>query len=278
MFKSFYKMAVLTSIASFAVFTSCVIPASSGGNGGNGGNGGGERKIISYIGKKAPSDPKKVGDIVFCDGSATSYANNLSLTDEQKSKAIAVIFYVGKECNDPNDDDNRTLGIALQRCESQCWCKPDTTGCGTILECVQCSASMEGKKNGSSNLLVIKNFFKACFPKIDTDELEYDFAAFHVAKNYGKTLNESASNYKEGWYLPSLAEVMQLHKNIATVQSAVLCSGSKAFVNLYGLWTASQHPEQPTCAQFFSWTSAYDYSIQEWHKGNKQTVLAIREF
>ena len=48
-----------------------------------------------YIGTKAPSEAKAVGDIVFSDGSATPYSADLELTDEQKAAAIAVIFYAG---------------------------------------------------------------------------------------------------------------------------------------------------------------------------------------
>ena len=74
-----------------------------------------------YIGTKAPSEAKAVGDIVFSDGSATPYSEDLSLTDEQKSKAIAVIFYVGTECS--NDSKSRTLGVGLYHGVSLCrWC------------------------------------------------------------------------------------------------------------------------------------------------------------
>ena len=48
-----------------------------------------------YIGTKAPTETKAVGDIVFTDGSATPYSADLELTDEQKAAAIAVIFYAG---------------------------------------------------------------------------------------------------------------------------------------------------------------------------------------
>ncbi|MBO4727614.1 MAG: hypothetical protein J5631_04250, partial [Spirochaetaceae bacterium] len=65
----------------------------------------------SYLGTKAPTEPKFVGDIVFNDGSATPYKSKLKLSDEQKNAAIAVIFYVGTDCSD--DGSNRTLGVGL---------------------------------------------------------------------------------------------------------------------------------------------------------------------
>ena len=53
---------------------------------------------VTYIGTKVPTEAKAVGDIVFSDGSATPYTSNLTLTDTQKSAAVAVIFYVGTVC------------------------------------------------------------------------------------------------------------------------------------------------------------------------------------
>ena len=48
-----------------------------------------------YFGTKAPTEARAVGDIIFTDGSACPYT--ATLTDEQKSQAVAVIFYAGTE-------------------------------------------------------------------------------------------------------------------------------------------------------------------------------------
>ena len=63
---------------------------------------------VTYIGSKTPTETKAVGDIVFTDGSASPYTEEL--TNEQKAAAIAVIFYVGDE----NDTlGAKTLGVGL---------------------------------------------------------------------------------------------------------------------------------------------------------------------
>ncbi|MBQ8013994.1 MAG: hypothetical protein IJ257_06335, partial [Treponema sp.] len=54
------------------------------------------------------SRPDSVGDIVFVDGTTTAWREGLTLTEEQKMAAVAVIFYVGTECS--NDSASRTLG------------------------------------------------------------------------------------------------------------------------------------------------------------------------
>ena len=53
----------------------------------------------------------KVGDIVLSDGSTVSAENSEAMSDAQKAKAVAVIFYAGSE-GDPLG--KRTLGVGLR--------------------------------------------------------------------------------------------------------------------------------------------------------------------
>ena len=54
--------------------------------------------IYSYTtkvyGNIPPKAPKQLGDIIFYDGSAVRYSDDLVLTDEQKEKARSVVFYI----------------------------------------------------------------------------------------------------------------------------------------------------------------------------------------
>ena len=95
---------------------------------------------INFIGEKTPEDEKAVGDIVFKDGSATPYSNTLSLTDEQKSAAIAIIFYVGTECS--NDNSIKTLGVGLAHNQSGIsWCTKDSSAYNENIISIQSSVS-----------------------------------------------------------------------------------------------------------------------------------------
>lgn len=269
MFKSFYKMAVLTSIASFAVFTSCQNPA-IGGNGGNGGNGGGGDKPISYIGTKAPNVSKKVGDIVFTDGSATEYTSSLVLTESQKAKAIAVIFYVGTECS--YNGEARTLGVALKRCkDTGAWCK----GYGRL---TYITTILPSTLNGSDNLS--KAIIAAS--RVGTDK-EEDYPAFYTAKNYGKNeLDKStASVYKEGWYLPSEAEIRKIMNEKQIIRDACFtCVDGSIFSGDSNLWTSSQTTDKAEYAQLLTWQngSSETYNIKSCNKTTANPVVAIREF
>lgn len=286
MFKSFCKMAVLTSIASFAVFTSCVNPASSGGNGGgnsggNGGNsgggGGGERKIISYIGKKAPTEQKNAGDIVFSDGSATPYSINLSLTREQKAKVIAVIFYAGTECSD--DGGIRALGIGLHQCGNASWCEPKANGYNTNIESIQCSKELKGIKNGSGNFSSIRSFLTQKGIPDDT-AIESYYPAFYAAKNYGDNLHASTDiKYTENWYLPSAAEGWKIIDNLQLIKNVCSLCGVNDFDELVGFWTSSQNPNGLHEAQVASTViSKEDHYIGQFIKWSRANTVAIREF
>ena len=58
------------------------------------------------------SRPDSVGDIVFADGTATAWREGLTLTEEQKKAAVAVIFYAGTGCS--NGGERRVLGVGLE--------------------------------------------------------------------------------------------------------------------------------------------------------------------
>lgn len=286
MFKSFYKMAVLTSIASFAVFTSCQNPASSGGNGGgnsggNGGNsgggGGGERKIISYIGKKAPTEQKNAGDIVFSDGSATPYNINLSLTREQKAKVIAVIFYAGTECSD--DGRIRVLGIGLHQCGKVTWCEPNANGYKNNIEYIQCSDELKGIKDGSGNFSSIRSFLTQKGIPDDT-AIENYYPAFYAAKNYGDNLHASTDIvYTENWYLPSAAEGWKIMENLQLIKNVCSICGVTDFEELVSFWTSSQHPTGIHEAQVASTLCMPEkHYIGQFLKAMPGNIVAIREF
>ena len=57
------------------------------------------------------SNPDSIGDVVLNDGTVVAYENIDKMNMAQKSKAIAVIFYIGTDCS--NNGEMRTLGVGL---------------------------------------------------------------------------------------------------------------------------------------------------------------------
>ena len=199
-------------------------------------------------GAKTASATKAVGDIVFKDGSATSYTSSLTLSDELKAAAIAVIFYVGTDCNYSGNTTSRTLGIGLKKGSSKAWCIDTASAYSVKITSIECSASLvsgtsqqyaetiTGDKNGSDNLSQIGTFLSNNSYTNDTSTAA-NYPAFYYCKNYG-TNYLSGTSYTSGWYLPSLKEWSMFDTNSVTVNNAIaLCGGAQVSAMT---WTSSQ--------------------------------------
>ncbi|MCQ2248424.1 MAG: hypothetical protein MJZ50_05370 [Treponema sp.] len=237
-----------------------------------------------YLGSKKPAQEKAVGDIVFNDGSATPYSAGLTLTDDQKNAAIAIIFYVGSRLNSDAPDrtpDNvtiRTLGVGLKHNQTGLkWCTPDANASFYGTGRISCIPSGEwsaltldafdgsGDKNGSDNFETVASFLG-----INNDtEVEAKYPAFYFAKNYKDTATNLTASYEAGWYLPSFAEFYAIELNRAMVDAAsALCGGSQ-FGTFHGYLTSS------SCSDDTVITSARVAKSMGYAAGS---VCAIREF
>jgi len=205
--------------------------------------------------------PDAVGDIVFTDGSAEPYVDGMTLTDEQKAAAIAVIFYKGTDLNNGDDTTTvRTLGKGLINSSSSLYfVNPPCTGWATITY-IQCTASYlssgysvtGGYKNGSNALEEIGRW---CNDNSQTDQTgnSSKYPALYWAKNYKEKLmtGETTSrligtDFEDGWYLPTFAEMCKFQTSTAvatTIKNAIeLCGGDYFAIgssNIY-YWTACQ--------------------------------------
>ncbi len=150
--------------------------------------------------------PDAVGDIVFSDGSAVYYADETSLTDEQKKNAIAVIV---------STTYNRTTGNGTGYNEGKL-----IIGLGTIatLEKWADSSSdvfqtITSMNDGRLNYAITLASGKKYFPLFDWVE---DYAeAFYNAS--GVHLPE---DFASDWYIPSFNEWRQAKISMAPVKQA----------------------------------------------------------
>ncbi len=167
------------------------------------------------IGSK--SAPSAVGDIVFYDGTAISYSDTLTLTNEQKDAAIAVIVYKGTECSDNGTTRMLGVGLVQERGATLTWCTSDANAADTEINSIECSASGDGPDavysgdlNGSDNFTQIADILKN---NNDTDN-ETKYPVFYWAKNYATyATNLSGTAFEDGWYIPSIAELLQVRNS-----------------------------------------------------------------
>ncbi|MBQ2571846.1 MAG: hypothetical protein II579_05210, partial [Treponema sp.] len=247
-----------------------------------------------YFGTKAPSVQKAVGDIVFKDGSATPYKKGLKLTQSQGAAAVAVIFYVGSDCS--NDGRQRTLGVGLIHDKSGlAWCSENASAYNVEIKEIECPSqgksggyTFSGDRDGSDNLLQISGYLKGKGKKDDTSDPS-KYPAFYWAKNYAqvKGSNVSGSQYADGWYLPSSAELFKLFKakdtidNISWALFSTGISGGEFGYQKY--MSSSQEPTSESsdfekiCASVLGFaTGSLNFTGKK--PASDRNICAIREF
>ena len=247
-----------------------------------------------WMGSKTPDQAKNVGDIVFNDGSAMAYTDFATITDtsvinEKKAAAIALIFYKGPDCNEDGDTTIRTLGVGLKHESGHAWCTDSAHAYSKNITTIQCTPSgsgvsltFTGDKNGSDNLEQIE-----AFEGVNDTSMEANYPAFYFAKNYNeqKLGSESSSRiltgseFEDGWYLPSIAELFQIYAcradttsgfNIDTASQAL--GGDEFGSSLY--WSSSQPASDAILAYLLNFNGAW----LDRDKDNNRNVCAIRAF
>lgn len=232
----------------------------------------------AYIGSKAPTAAKAVGDIVFNDGSATPYSSELTLTDAQKNAVVAVIFYAGESTDVLGA---KTLGVGIHNTQGETtktymWAQSNTTGFTTKFTEIQCTpngstaddATFSGDIDGSDN------WSKVC--TTDTTaaaNAEANYPAFNWVNNYATTYN-LAGDYASGWYLPTVAELSMMYRTKATVNAAIeKADGTKIADDMY--WSSSQGSSTFYGAWYVWFGDGY---LSRYNKDDDISVCGVRAF
>ena len=254
--------------------------ACSDGDSGDSGNNSGNETTVA----ETKTAPDAVGDIVLSDGTAISAANASKMSNEQKSKAVAVIFYVGTELNSGDDTTtSRTLGVGLAQNQSRLvWCTHSANANNKNITSIQCTPSGEegaytftGDKDGSDNLTQIGAFLTANGSTDDTATAD-NYPAFYYAKNYASQdgSHVSGTDYADGWYLPSIAELFQEWKSRETVNAAIEACGGTKFNLSERYRSSSQHASGAP----YAYTLGFDSGECDGDKLNSKYVCVVRAF
>ncbi len=165
-------------------------------------------------GSKAPSQEKAVGDIIFVDGSAEPYSDDLVLDEEQKQAAIAVVFYEGEASTDQLGA--MTIGVGLRECEMS-WSKVGT-------DVFSQNSTATDKNHGFVNMAAVKAY----------DDYKSDgqnkYPAFYWTANYSDAETRlCGTKYESDWYIPAENEMKELYKQAAIVNKAIAKVGGTTF-------------------------------------------------
>ncbi len=169
---------------------------------------------ITNYGSKAPSQEKAVGDIIFTDGSAEPYSDDLVLDEEQKQAAIAVVFYEGEAST--NQLGAMTIGVGLRECEMS-WSKVGT-------DVFSQNSTATDKNHGFVNMAAVKAY----------DDYKSDgqnkYPAFYWTANYSDAETRlCGTKYESDWYIPAENEMKELYKQAAIVNKAIAKVGGTTF-------------------------------------------------
>lgn len=240
-------------------------------------------KVKSYGANSGILSKLEVGDIVFNDGTAVAYHNDLSLSAAQKAKAIAVIY------NTAYYDSSytpHTLGVSLKQQTNLAWCSGTAKAASTNINTIVCrepNYSLGGYQStdyvvGSNALSAISTYLTEHDPYIsDTAAvtLADNYPAFNFAENFSGISgnNVYGTDFSSGWYLPTPKEFTLICDNSSTVIDAFGKCGAAFYENTY-YWTCAQYTAASQ-ADLIKFPSG-DFSAET--KSSLHNVLAIREF
>ena len=211
----------------------------------------------THLGTK--DKPDAIGDIVFNDGTATPYTAGLTLTDQQKAAAIAVICYA--------DQYNGINGLGLKQAKKR-FCKSEA-GAYAKLEQLD-------EDNGFNNTYI---YIKQAFKNIDYSEENYP--AVWWATHY--TGSNNLGSYKDSWYLPAVNEYRPIYDNLTVIQSALALIGSEyadPIDTSSGCQYGSSTQEIRADGSFPNWikTFKFDGNISLADKIYEKKILVLRSF
>lgn len=183
--------------------------------------------------------PSVVGDIVFTDGSATSYTDAIAtpLTDDQKNNVAAIIFTTSYNLeNGDNKNGSTMLGIAVYPKHTN-WCadkiKVDNDD---VLLSLYAGYDIQNITNNKQPANVLSfNLYDGSKNLPKTDQLlaySYYYApAFYYAYTYGTNAVDMKEEYRDGWYLPSYYEmrVLMTEEGLLSTIKSVFSLAGKTF-------------------------------------------------
>ena len=261
--------------------------------------------LIIYIGSKKPSKAKAVGDIIFSDGSALPAEEISSITEEQKAKAVAVIFYAGTGAATRGSNENilgaKTLGVGIHNTRGETtntyiWAPGETTGFNKFFGDVQnirinksttiptedtpyyqyvysdTTYYVTGDFDGSDN------WSKVCEQDTNgtaAESVATNYPAFNWVNNYANTYNLTGElvNY---WYLPSGVELLIMYDNKSTVDASLEAAGGTKIENS-AYWSSSQSSSKYPSKACIMWFGSG--RLDDYYKGNfGLPVCAVRAF
>ena len=200
-----------------------------------------------------------VGDVMLSDGTKVDYQENQTFTDEQKSKAVAVIF--GFRNGVP-------LGVGIVHNRSGlAWCTSSAEGYSKDITALQGDKTSD-YMDGSDGWKILK---EACS---DAESKPENYPAWNYSLTYAKN-NGLTGDLATGWYLPTVAELYTIYENKTVVDESLSKAGGSQFgTSCY--WSCCQNPSSSGYARvlYFSYGNMDSFTKDD----NNNIVCSVRAF
>ena len=180
-----------------------------------------------YIGRKGPTETRAVGDIIFTDGSACPYT--ATLTDEQKSQAVSIIFYAGTESEYYYKYlGNKPRGVALNITKDEYYKALNSAeGWNFLANNSYLDYYYDEAKKGHLEYVESNNsdFYDGLKVRDYLKENFTDYPSSYPACAYCEEYNKNEAAYNKDWYVPSFAELDCLYGAKVIVNQAFISLG-----------------------------------------------------
>ena len=211
----------------------------------------------------------KVGDIILTDGTKVYVENVATYTIDENNKPIGVVAMI----TDVNGVPTPKV-IGLQKSANGLeWaspgikftnivCEPSQTGDGAAL-----TATFTGDTDGSDNWEEIC----AVDPE-GTQNAATNYPIFNFANTYGTTAVLTGTDYENGWYVPSIAELCEVYKNKEVIQTSLTKAGGFT-IGTSDYWSSSQSASTNIYAYRVYFDDGY---MNDNGKGNNKYVFVLQ--
>ena len=204
----------------------------------------GESSVLTTLKVIESVNSYAVGDIILTDGSKVSVTNVETYTIDENNKPIGVVAMISDIYGVPTP---KVIGLQ-ESASTLAWAPEDTTGYNKTFTNIVCTpsqlregaaltATFTGDTDGSDNWAEIC----AVDPE-GTQDPATNYPIFNFANTYGTTAGLTGTDYENGWYVPSLAELCEVYKNKDVIQTSLTkADGFEINTNKYGggYWSSS---------------------------------------
>lgn len=204
-----------------------------------------------------------VGDILFTDGTKIKAENvKYGVPSDMIPKAFAVVAGV-------KDYGTEPFVVGIKKGSSLQWAPRGTTGYNKNFTGMQ-GTRFSGDMDGSDNWEYVCS--------IDPEGIQdaaANYPAFNYANTYGQTAGLTGTEYADGWYLPSIAELKGIYDNRHILAESLSAVGGTDTLGGSSYWSSTQSSSDGNCAYGLDFDDGYEYYAS---KSYDCSVLVVQAF